>query len=324
MDWARPSIQRELQKAISGRVLLGASMKAYTSFRIGGSADLMAFPGSKEELRRLLSKIDAIDLPYKVIGKGTNLLVTDQGIRGLVIKLNDDFHGIGTQRTLPDQNSQGEEVFMRVKAATPMKKLLSHCLARGYGGMEFAVGIPGTFGGAIVQNAGSRFGEIREVLHSITLMDSKKAIWKRSAKELKFSYRNLELPVKTIVLEGLLRLQKTMKEEIKRRLREGMRLRTQSQPIGLFSAGCIFKNPPKGSAGKIIDDCGLKGLRIGDAQVSPKHANFIVNQGNATARDVLELIDLVRRKVRERRGIELSLEVKVFGEGIEFSPDGAR
>lgn len=324
MDWARSSIQEELQKTISGRVLLGVSMKAYTSFRIGGSADIMAFPGSKEELRRLLSKIDAIDLPYKVIGEGTNLLITDQGIRGLVIKLNDGFQGIGNQRAFQDQGSQGDEVFMSVKAAMPMKKLLSHCLARGYGGMEFAVGIPGTFGGAIVQNAGGRFGEIREVLHSITLMDSKKATWERPARELNFSYRNLELPANAIVLEGLLRLQKTMREEIKRRLREGMRLRNESQPIGLLSAGCIFKNPPKGSAGKIIDDCGLKGLRVGDARVSPKHANFIVNQGNATARDVLELIDLVRRKVLERRGIKLSLEVKVFGEEIEFSPDGEK
>lgn len=314
MEWARPSIQRELQKTISGGVHLEASMRDYTSFRIGGTADLMAFPRSREELGRLLSKIDAIDLPYIVIGKGTNLLVTDQGIRGIVIKLNDGFQGITTQGPLLDQDPQEEEVFLMVEAATPMRKLLSHCLTRGYGGMEFAVGIPGTFGGAICQNAGSRFGEIREVVHSITLMDSKRVVSERPAKELRFSYRHLELPARAIVLEGLLKLRKSKKEEIKKRIKEGMLLRIQSQPIGLLSAGCIFKNPPEGSAGEIIEKCGLKGLRVGDAQVSPKHANFIVNLGHATARDVLELIDLVRRRVQERRGIELSLEVKVFGE----------
>lgn len=314
MDWARPSIQRVLQKKISGRVHLKASMRDYTSFRIGGKADLMAFPRSKEELGRLLTKVNAIDLPYIIIGKGTNLLITDKGIRGLVIKLNNGFTEIETQEPLLDQASHENEIILRVEAATPMRKLLSYCLSKGYGGMEFAVGIPGTFGGAIVQNAGSRFGEISEVLHTITLMDSKNMITERPVKALRFSYRHLELPSRTVVLEGLLKLKKTMREEIRRRLKEGMLLRIQSQPIGLPSAGCIFKNPPEGPAGKIIEECGLKGLRIGEAQVSPKHANFIINLGNATAQDVLGLIDFIRRRVQERRGIKLSLEVKVFGE----------
>jgi UDP-N-acetylmuramate dehydrogenase len=314
MDWARPSVQRELQKTISGRVHLDVSMKAYTSFRIGGYADLMAFPGSKEDLGRLLRKIDAIDLPYVVIGKGTNLLVRDKGIKGLVIKLNAGFQGIETQGPLPDQGAGEDAIFLKVDAATPIRKLLSHCLSRGYGGLEFVVGIPGTFGGAIVQNAGSKLGEIRDVVHSISLMDSEGVISEKQAKALRFSYRHLELPAKTITLGGLLKLQKTEREEIKRQLKEGMGLRRQSQPIGLRSAGCIFKNPPEGPAGMIIEKCGLKGARIGDAQVSFKHANFIVNRGNAAAREVLELIALIQRKVRERMAIELSLEIKVFGE----------
>ena len=300
--------KQKIEKLAQGLVLLSVPMSQYTSLRIGGPADVLAVPSSRSCLTSLVSYAQDEQIPYFVLGKGSNLLVRDGGIRGLVIDLSAGFNGISIAQT----DERG--AIVEGQAGAPLKRLTQFALARGLSGLEFLAGIPGSIGGALLMNAGIKEVEMKDAVDSLTLMDGKGQVNTIPVKELDFSYRGLELPPGAIILAGRFKVRKEKEELIQGKMDRNLEHRRKSHPLDLPNAGCVFKNPEGASAGKIIEELGLKGLRVGDAQISSLHANFIVNLGRATARDFLELIEQIRERVLKERGIELALELMVVGE----------
>ncbi|MEK7850469.1 MAG: UDP-N-acetylmuramate dehydrogenase [Deltaproteobacteria bacterium] len=296
------AIKNEI-KAIVENVEFGVPMRTKTSFRVGGPADALTSPKDAMELQRLLRYIKEKGLPSFVLGRGTNLLVMDGGVRGVVIDLK-GFNKLEVR----------DGGFIYSGAGIPLAKLVYFAMENSLAGLEFASGIPGSVGGAIVMNAGADDGETRDVVESVTLMAEDGDIKEVKKESLGFSYRNLNLPKGSMVLGAEFKLGAGDKEGIKERIHHLLHARKTKQPLDLPNAGCIFKNPPSGSAGRIIDEVGLKGLQFGGARVSELHANFIVNNGSATAKDILSLLDDVMEKVYEKRGIALEPEIKIVGE----------
>ena len=294
---------KELEKLIQGKVLYRVLMKRYTSFRIGGLAEVMAFPERTEDLSEAVDYCEEKGLPWRVIGKGTNLLVRDGGIDEVIINLSQTFHNVETTN----------DSTVRVGVGMRLARLVKFCQVSGLAGVEFAAGIPGTVGGAIVMNAGADGREIANVIHKVSIYRPGLGITDIERKNLKFSYRDLEKPEGAIFLEAQFTLSQGDPVNIREEIVESLKKRRNSQPLSLPSAGSIFKNPPGDYAGRLIEKADLKSKRIGDAQVSEKHANFIVNRGRARARDVIELIELVRAEVKKRSGVELELEVEIIG-----------
>ncbi|MBI3399363.1 MAG: UDP-N-acetylmuramate dehydrogenase [Deltaproteobacteria bacterium] len=295
----------------NGRILFDVPMKEYTSLKIGGMADVMVFPKDEYELADIFRFASNKEFPVFVFGKGTNLLVRDNGIRGVVINLSDGLKEI----SWPEEGciSAGEARGV-VGAGVRLADLVNRCAGRGLSGLEFADGIPGTVGGAVYMNAGAYGGEMKDVVEKVAAVDfyGKKHIFNKSA--LKFSYRKCELPENVIITKAYLKLKKDASEEIKRKIKEFRARRKTTQAINLPNAGSIFKNPQGLYAGMLIEESGLKGVRVGDAQISGIHGNYIVNLGNATAKDVLTLIAMARDKVFREKGILLETEIKVVGE----------
>lgn len=300
-------------KALVGNIEFDVPMKTKTSFRVGGPADILAAPANTTELQRLTRYIREKALPTFILGRGTNILVMDGGIRGVVI----DLKGLNTLEV-----REGGAVYSGAGVLLP--KLVYFAMEHSLAGLEFAAGIPGSVGGAIVMNAGTAEGEMKDVVESIALMGEGGDISEIKKEALSFSYRNQNLPKGTIVLGATFRLRAGDKEAIKERISTLLHARKAKQPLDLPNAGCIFKNPASGSAGRIIDEVGLKGLQFGGARVSELHANFIVNNGNATAKDILALVDDVMEKVYEKTGIALEPEIKIVGEmenrGLRIKP----
>ncbi len=296
------AIKNEI-KALVENVEFDVPMKMKTSFRVGGPADALAMPKDAEELQRLIRYIKEKGLLSFILGRGTNLLVLDGGIRGVVV----DIKGLNKLEVR-------DVGFIHSGAGVPLPKLVYFAMDNSLTGLEFASGIPGSVGGAVVMNAGAAEGEMKDVVESVTLMNEDGDIKEVKRDALCFSYRNLSLPKGSIVLAAAFKLKFGEKEAIKERIHSLMQARKTKQPLDQPNAGCIFKNPPTGSAGRIIDEAGLKGLQFGGARVSDLHANFIVNNGNATAKDILSLVDDVMEKVYEKRGIALEPEIKIVGE----------
>lgn len=285
---------------VCGQVRFDEPMSRHTSMKIGGPADALVIPRDLEDLRKLVLGARREGIPIFLLG-GTNLLVKDGGIRGIVVKLN------RFQKVV----HKAESFYAETGISFP--KLSQLALKAGLSGLEFACGIPGTLGGAIVMNAGTREGEIADVLESITTMDLDGNVKEHLKRDLEFSYRKSKLP-KGIIVGGLLKLESAPPEEIRARMDASLGHRRKTQPLQLPNAGCIFKNPVGDSAGRLIDELQLKGRRLGNAQVSEKHANFIVNRGKATATDVLSLISEICQRVKQEKGVDLDLEVKIVGE----------
>lgn len=285
---------------VRGEVRLRESMSRHTSMKIGGPADALVIPRDLEDLKGVVLGARRERIPVFLLG-GTNLLVKDGGIRGIVVKLS------RFQKVIQD----GESLYAESGISFP--KLSQHALKAGLSGLEFACGIPGTLGGAIVMNAGTREGEIADVLAFVSIMDLDGSVKEHSKNQLEFGYRKSRLP-EGIIVGALLKLKPAPPEAIRARMDASLNHRRKTQPLELPNAGCIFKNPVGDSAGRIIEDLNLKGQRIGNAQVSEKHANFIVNRGKARASDVLALIDEIRERVKREKGIDLALEVKIVGE----------
>jgi UDP-N-acetylmuramate dehydrogenase len=306
------TIKNEI-KALVENVEFDVPMRTKTSFRVGGPADVLASPRDTEELGRLLRYIKEKALPCFVLGRGTNLLVLDGGIRGVVIDM----------RELNKLEVRDGGVIYS-GAGAPLPKLVYFAMENSLAGLEFAVGIPGSIGGAIVMNAGAAGGEMKDVVEAVTVMKEDGSLKELKKEDLDFSYRNLSLPKGCIVLGATFRLRRGDRGSIKEKINSLLQERKAKQPLDLPNAGCVFKNPPAGPAGKIIDETGLKGLQFGGARVSDLHANFIVNTGNATAKDILSLLNDVREKVYERKGIMLDLEIKIVGEiarrGVTIRP----
>lgn len=292
------------KKIPAARLKCNEPMKAYTSFKIGGPADVLAFPGSLEEVCLIVTTCRQFAVPVTVIGRGSNLLVRDKGIRGVVMKMDDN---LGYMKREDSHIIAGAGVFL--------KDLSEQAAAWGLAGFEFAVGIPGTLGGAIVMNAGAYSGEIKDVVCRVTAVNMDGEIHNFTGDRLKFGYRSSPFQTREyIVAEAELCLVPEEPSVISERLRDLTRQRESRQPLEYASAGSTFKRPPGYYAGTLIDKTGLKGLRCGGAQVSEKHAGFIVNTGNANAEDVLALIKEVQRRVLEKFGVELHPEVRVIGE----------
>jgi len=310
LDWIE-----ELSNIIDARMKLHEPLSAHTSFRIGGAADVFAEIGDMEQLKKLISfcgSAEASPIPLLIIGRGTNLLVSDQGIRGVVAQLCGDF----AQVKFPPLKKGGKGEFencLTAGAAVTLSRLSRSTAERGLAGLEFAFGIPGSLGGALVMNAGAESHSIGEIIDAVEAIaqDGSEVVVNRD--ELRFGYRWSNLSKYACVTKAHLRMRSSSPEETIERMNQIFRKKKAEQPLSAASAGCVFKNPPGVSAGKLIDECGLKGAQIGGAQVSTQHANFIINTGGATATDVLNLIDRVRSTVRKRTGIDLELELKVVG-----------
>jgi UDP-N-acetylmuramate dehydrogenase len=286
-------------------------LSRHTSYTIGGPADVLAWPADREDLRLLLQTIKTRNLRYFILGGGTNLLVRDGGFRGVMIAL----HRMNTIKIEREYRSIGGSfVVVYAEAGASLAKLLSFSVEQGLTGLEFAAGIPGTVGGAVCMNAGTSLGEMGDVIESVTLISPEGELSTRSAEEMEFGYRIASIPEGHLVLEVRVVLRRDDKGKIKLRLKELLDARKQRQPWGLPNAGSVFKNPQEESAGMLIESAGLKGRTIGGAQVSEKHANVIVNTGNAKAADVLALMEIVKEKVLEVSGVRLVPEIKIIGE----------
>jgi len=288
---------------IKGRVLFDAPMKQFISMKVGGPADSLLFPRSVDELRKVVRYARRKKIPFFILGKGTNLVVRDKGVRGWVINLTQGMKKI---------QMEGEVV--EAEAGLPLQRLVQFSIQKGLTGLEPFFGIPGTVGGGVAMNAGAWGVELKDVLLSITLMKEDGEIVEKPHSRLRFSYRRLILPPSWIILKGRFQLKKGKKEEILERVKSYSEIRKRKQPLDYPSAGSIFKNPKEGPAGKWIEEAGLKGFRVGQAMVSERHANFIINLGKAKAEEVIRLMELVEKKIYEKKGISLEREVKVVGE----------
>jgi UDP-N-acetylmuramate dehydrogenase len=290
----------------AGRVLFDEYLDRYTSMGVGGRADILIFPENTEEIRITTAYLRERNIPFLPMGNGTNLLVLDAGYRGAVIFLK----GLRTVELL---NKDSDSVSIQAGAGVSLSELLALSLKEALTGMEFCAGIPGSVGGAVRMNAGAYGREIQSVLETITLITGEGTMVKMEKEKLLFAYRGVELPENSIITGASFLLEKGEREVVEERVAAILRMRRAKHPLEYRNFGSIFKNPPDVPAGKIIDELGLKGTRIGDAQISEKHANFIVNRGQAKAGDILALIEMVRKKVREEKGIDLEPEVRIIG-----------
>ena len=274
-----------------------------TTLRVGGPADVYVEPASEQDLQATVTFCSDHNLPWFVLGRGSNLLVKDNGFHGLVISLAKPCFA----------QIQASGSMLRCGAGAKLKAVANEAKRNAVAGLEFLEGIPGSVGGALRMNAGAMGGAMFDVVQSVRLMDLHGVISERAPAELEVKYRGCPTLKSQIALGAVLRGQAGVREAIERKMNEFSQKRWSSQPAAP-SAGCMFKNPAAIPAGKLIEELGLKGTRVGGAMVSREHGNFLVNDGTATAQDVLSLIELIRQAARTSRGIELETEVEIIGE----------
>ncbi len=284
-----------------------ALLAGHTSFQIGGPADLLVIPRTLAALVAVLGIVRRAELPLLIIGAGTNLLIADDGFRGVALKI-----AAGLSPVLIDGDR------LEADAGRSLPELSRRAGRAGLAGLEFAAGIPGTLGGALAVNAGAAGQEIGGLATRISGVDLAGELIEVDAREVNWSYRQASFPEPLVITAARLTLTPAPAAEIAARAAEWHDMRRQRQPLGQLSAGCVFRNPPGAAAGHLIDSAGLKGARVGAAVVSTSHANFIINQGGATAAEVLQLIEQVRTRVQALHGIELRLEIQLAGGQAEF------
>ncbi|NLA58424.1 MAG: UDP-N-acetylmuramate dehydrogenase [Firmicutes bacterium] len=303
MDKAQ--LAEDLRKAVPGLCLrIDEPMCNHTSFRIGGPADLMIWPTSIGEVQQVLKFLKCRGVPVYIMGNGSNLLVRDGGFRGVILKLAENFSRITVEGTR-----------LQAQVGASLAKLANAACQAGLGGLEFASGIPGTLGGAIAMNAGAYGGEMADVLQEVTCCDLEGNLYHFGLEDLELGYRTSRVRSQGyIALEAVLQLVPEELAVIRAKMHELNKRRREKQPLSFPSAGSTFKRPPGHYAGKLIDDAGLRGFTHGRAQVSEQHCGFIINLGGATAKEVLELIEIVRQRVWEKFQVRLELEVQVIGE----------
>ena len=305
-------LKQQLKNRFFDRVRFDEPMTAHTTFRVGGPADAFVTVTEERELIWLVQWLQENDLPFFIVGGGTNLLVKDKGIRGVVIRLAKDLAKI----------SQHGSTILSAMAGAGLSTLCRFAIKQGLAGLNFALGIPGTVGGALRMNAGAWKGDMRNVLDSIRIINPAGCIEFVDKRELTFSYRSLSFVEEKsmdlsscVILEGRFFLSSQRSERLKAEADDMLNVRKKTQPAGFASAGCFFRNPDsRESAGRLIDLAGGKDLRVGDAAVSKKHANFIVNQGRASAEDILCLMNLIQKAVLKKFNIMLEPEVKIVGD----------
>ncbi len=295
-------ILKDLEDIIRGDVRTGEVMVRHTSFKIGGPADYYIEPEDARDLSEAVRYLRDNSVPFIVLGCGTNVLVRDGGIRGAVIST-----------AMMKKIERIDDTKIYADAGAQLATLLRASEKFSLEGLEFLAGIPGSVGGATVMNAGAWGSDMSEVTGEVTILGSDNNVTKRKRENLSFEYRKLHIDEGEIILGAVFSLSQGNREEIKRKIRENLEKRKGTQPLRFPSAGSVFKNPKEGPAGRIIDELGLKGKKIGGAAVSDVHANFIVNVKGASAKDVLDLVEVVSKEVKRTRGIDLEMEIKVAG-----------
>ena len=296
------TVMNKINNETASLCLMNESLKKHATYGIGGSADLMIFPGSKQDLIKVIEIINKNKIQLTILGSGSNVLVSDNGIRGAVISLKNSLKQI-----------EVDDNILYAECGTMLGKIVKHAVKNNLIGLENLNGVPGTLGGALIMNAGAWGGEISENLIHVEVINSKSEIQKIQKKDLNFSYRQSSFNKDDILLSAKFNLKKADKDIIKENFIEAQRGRKKSQPLNKRSAGSLFKNPKNNSAGKLLDDAGLKGFSIGGAKISEKHANFFINDGDASSRDMLMLIKKAHKEVKDKFNINLSLEVKLMG-----------
>ncbi len=295
--------EEKLRKIVNeGELWVNEPMSAHTTFRIGGPADFLVTPGTAGQLKEILALCREENQPFFILGNGSNLLVGDRGYSGTMICLS----RLSAVET--------EETCIRAQAGALLSKIAREACERSLAGFEFAAGIPGSLGGAVVMNAGAYGGELKDVLVNVTVMDREGNILKKTPEELGMGYRTSSvLSEEYVVLEAEINLEKGDRRLIRARMDDLAARRREKQPLEYPSAGSTFKRPEGYFAGKLIDDAGLRGFRVGGAQVAEKHCGFVINREQATAADVMELCRRVSGAVKEQFGVELEMEVKTIG-----------
>lgn len=285
-------------------ILIDELMSRHTTFRVGGPASFYVLPENPEQIEGVIRLCREEGTPYYLIGNGSNLLVGDRGYDGVIIQIFRNMNEIFVEGNI-----------IRVQAGALLSAIAAQAMENSLGGFEFASGIPGTFGGAVVMNAGAYGGEMKQVLKEVRVLTEDGMILTLSVDELELGYRTSIIAKNGyIVLDGIIELEKGNKDDIKSRMDELKEKRIMKQPLEYPSAGSTFKRPEGYFAGKLIDDAGLRGFRVGGAQVSEKHCGFVINRDNATAADIVELMRRVQEKVKDAFGVELEAEVKRIGE----------
>lgn len=294
--------------AYEGEMAFSVAMKNHVSLEIGGPADALFTPRDPLSARNLIAALGRKGIPFLMLGAGTNVLIRDSGIEGAVISLK--FFDRIESFTADDAAA---EPALFVEAGVRLQRLVNYCREKGYAGLEGLSGIPGTFGGAVVGNAGSFGYEIKDVIESVAIMDGRGKLDRFKAEGLGFGYRKSEISPTDIVLSANIKLRKEDRETVSRRTESFFGEKRQTQPISAKSAGCVFKNPPGVSAGSLIDRAGCKGMKAGAIEVSRVHANFFINTGGGTASDFIGLMEKVSSAVYGKFGVTLNPEIRILG-----------
>jgi UDP-N-acetylmuramate dehydrogenase len=289
-----------------GEIRFMEPMMKHTSLRIGGPADLFVIPQNLPSLKNILIIANRKKIPFFVLGGGTNTLVKDGGIEGVVISLT-------TFRKIEILSVNEINVRIYVETGAPLQRLVNYSKESGYSGIEGLAGIPGSVGGAISGNAGAFSYEMKDVLISVSTMDTEGNIITQGVENIDFGYRRSNISSTELLLSAEILLKKDSKEHVSAKIEDFLKRKWESQPFSEPSAGCVFKNPPELFAGKLIDDAGCKGMRIGDVEVSSTHANFFINKGKANASDFIRLMDDVTQRVKEKFRVILEPEIRIVG-----------
>lgn len=289
-----------------GEVKFREPMRNHTSLKIGGPADIFAMPQDLSSLKNMHINLRRNKIPFFPLGGGTNILVRDGGIEGAVISLR-SFRRTGVL------SKDNKYAYLFAEAGTLLQRIVNFSKENGYSGVEGLAGIPGTVGGAIFGNAGAFGYEMKDVLISVEVMDIEGRIKRFKAEEINFGYRSTSISQNELILGAEIKLKKDEKEEVSAKVDDFLEEKREKQPLREPSAGCVFKNPAGLSAGKLIDEAGCKGIKIGDVEVSSIHANFFINKGRANASDFIRLMEEVAHRVKERFGVVLEPEIKIVG-----------
>lgn len=302
-------IERKTREELArfGDILVNEPMRKYTTFKTGGPADVLVTPNSMDSVRDIVNIARDASLPLTVIGGGSNLLVGDKGVRGMVMRIS---NGIPQRRIYVNEDS-----FIFAESSITKQDLIDFSLNHGYEGIEFMAGIPGCIGGGIVMNAGTDQGTFSDILVSVRYVNQNGTIAEKKITGDMAGYRSLEIDNGAIILSGILRLQKSKRpDSVKSRIDKILKERSGKHPLNYPTAGSVFKNPEGFQSWKLIDDSGLKGQRVGGAAFSELHTNFIINVHNATSRDILNLIEIAVQRVHEKYRVTLETEIRLIGE----------
>jgi UDP-N-acetylmuramate dehydrogenase len=308
------ALLQELRSIPGLKVKVSEPLARYTSMKIGGPADFFVEVENQAALSQLLSFLSQHGMPSCLLGNGSNVLVSDFGVEGVVVHLGGDFKRA-------EWHDQGNDSWVEVGAAHAVTQLVREAARRGYGGLEFAEGIPGTVGGALVMNAGAYGSEFEKVVGLVQGMNGEGTPIQFTREEMKFSYRDSHLPAGTVVTRLRLHLDREESSRVSSKVRELVTKRKSSQPSGYPNSGSMFRNPTGDYAGRLVEAAGLKEKQIGRAQISAKHGNFIVNLGGASAKDIRQLMELARAEVQAKFGVDLIPEVKLLGRWPSINPE---